>query len=133
MPPEDAASASTDRIPEVVSPESAADYFEVMTRAVFQAGVRWKQIAEAWEAYRKAFAGFDPARVAQFDEIDIDAVLATPGILRMRRKVVATIANARALVETERAFGGIPRICARSIPTKLWQRISKSASRSWAR
>lgn len=108
MPPEDAASASTDRIPEVVSPESAADYFEVMTRAVFQAGVRWKQIAEAWEAYRKAFAGFDPARVAQFDEIDIDAVLATPGILRMRRKVVATIANARALVETERAFGGIP-------------------------
>ena len=65
-----------------------------MTRAVFQAGVRWKQIAEHWDAYREAFAGFDPARVAAYDDLDVERVLATPGILRMPRKVRATIADA---------------------------------------
>ena len=49
-------------IPEVVAPRALADYFEVMTRAVFQAGVSWKQIAQPWEAYRAAFSDFDPAR-----------------------------------------------------------------------
>jgi DNA-3-methyladenine glycosylase I len=96
---------STATIPEVVSPASLADYFEVMTRAVFQAGVSWRQIAEHWDAYREAFATFDPVRVAEFDEFDIERVLATPGILRMPRKVRATIANARTLVTTDRDYG----------------------------
>lgn len=92
-------------IPRVIAPASAADYLEVMTRAVFQAGVRWRQIAQHWEAYREAFAGFDPARVAVYDELDVERVLATPGILRQRRKVLATVANARALHELERDQG----------------------------
>lgn len=81
-------------IPEVAEPKDLAGYFEVMTRAVFQAGVAWKQIASNWDAYREAFAGFDPVRVAQFNEFDVERVLETPGILRMQRKVRATIANA---------------------------------------
>jgi DNA-3-methyladenine glycosylase I len=85
-------------IPDVITPRSPADYFEVMTRAVFQAGVSWKQIATQWDAYREAFASFDPALVAAYDEIDIERVLSTPGILRMPRKVRATIANANALL-----------------------------------
>jgi len=88
-------------IPDVIAPASLTDYFEVMTRAVFQAGVRWKQIADAWDAYRLAFAEFDPARVGAYDEFDVERVLETPGILRVERKVRATIANARALLETE--------------------------------
>jgi hypothetical protein len=92
-------------IPDVIDPRSLADYFEVMTRAVFQAGVRWKQIAEHWDAYREAFEGFDPAAVAAYDELDVERVLATPGILRMRRKIDATIRNARAMVETDREHG----------------------------
>jgi DNA-3-methyladenine glycosylase I len=92
-------------IPEVVAPGSLADYFEVMTRAVFQAGVTWKQIAASWDAYREAFAQFDPVRVAAYDDLDVERVLATPGILRMPRKVRATIADARALLEAERAHG----------------------------
>jgi 3-methyladenine DNA glycosylase Tag len=94
-------------IPNVLDPTSLADYFEVMTRAVFQAGVSWKQIAEPWESYRDAFAGFDPVRVAAYDAIDVDRVLATPGILRMPRKVRATIANANALLEADREYEGI--------------------------
>jgi 3-methyladenine DNA glycosylase Tag len=93
-------------IPDVIEPASLADYLELMTRAVFQAGVRWKQIAEPWDAYREAFAGFDPNRVAAYDEIDVERVLATPGILRTPKKVRATIANAAALLQADRDSGG---------------------------
>ena len=96
-----------DTIPDVITPHSPADYFEVMTRAVFQAGVRWKQIAEHWDAYRAAFEDFDPARVAAYDDLDVERVLATPGILRMPKKVRATIANAKALLELVREHGAI--------------------------
>jgi DNA-3-methyladenine glycosylase I len=98
---------SNGAIPEVISPRSLADYFEVMTRAVFQAGVRWQQIADHWNAYRDAFAAFDPAAVARYDDLDIERVLATPGILRMPRKVRATIANAAALISADRDYSGL--------------------------
>jgi len=96
-------------IPEVIVPASLDDYFEVMTRAVFQAGVSWKQIAVQWDAYRIAFASFNPASVAAFDDLDVERVLAIPGILRMPRKVRATIANANALIDADREFGGFDR------------------------
>lgn len=94
-------------IPDVIDPASAADYFEVMTRAVFQAGVSWKQIAVHWDAYRAAFANFDPAAVAAYDDLDVERVLGTPGILRMPSKVRATIANAKTLCELDRNHAGI--------------------------
>jgi len=94
-------------IPEVVAAPSRSDYLAVMTRAVFQAGVSWKQIAGAWNAYVQAFEGFDLERVAAYGEFDVERVLATPGVLRMRRKVLATVANAQALLEAEREFGSI--------------------------
>jgi 3-methyladenine DNA glycosylase Tag len=78
-----------------------------MTRAVFQAGVAWKQIAAHWDAYREAFARFDPAAVARFNDFDVDRVLETPGILRMPRKVHATIRNARELTRMETEDNGI--------------------------
>jgi hypothetical protein len=96
-------------IPDVVDPRSLADYFEVMTRAVFQAGVSWKQIAEHWDAYREAFAEFDPAAVAAYDDLDIERVLLTRGILRMPRKIRATIRNAGAMLEADREHGGFAK------------------------
>ncbi len=94
-------------IPDVIEPVSLADYFEVMTRAVFQAGVSWKQIAAPWDAYRDAFANFDPVRVASYDDLDVERVLATRGILRMPRKVRATIANAKAVLQADREHNGL--------------------------
>ena len=120
-------------IPDVIEPASLADYFEVMTRAVFQAGVSWKQIAEQWDAYREAFAHFDPVRVAAYDDLDLERVLATPGILRMPRKVRAAIANASALLEADREYGGFQRyLRSFTIRTKLSQRTSSDVSLSWA-
>lgn len=92
-------------IPEVVTPRSLADYLEVMTRAVFQAGVSWKQIWQHWEAYREAFAAFDPEQVSRYDDVDVARILATSGILRTPRKIHATIGNARVLLQTDREFG----------------------------
>lgn len=93
------------RIPEIVVPQRLAEYLDVMTRAVFQTGVRWKQIAERWEDYRAAFAGFDVVQVASFGESDVERILATDGVLRSLRKVKATIQNARTLLDLDRANG----------------------------
>jgi Methyladenine glycosylase len=94
-------------IPDVVDAAGSSDYLAIMTRAVFQAGVSWHQIARHWNAYVAAFEGFDPKRVALYDAFDVDRILATPGVLRMRRKVDATIANAKALVAIEGQFGTV--------------------------
>jgi DNA-3-methyladenine glycosylase I len=98
---------SVPEIPGVVCPATTADYFEVITRAVFQAGVRWKQISDNWEAYQRAFDSFDIRRVAAYDDLEIERILGTPGILRMRRKIAATIANARTLDAVEREHGSV--------------------------
>lgn len=76
-----------------------------MTRAVFQAGVSWAQIAKHWNAYRRAFCEFDVRRVAAYGESDVERVLNEPGILRMRRKIDGTVKNAGALVEVANGFG----------------------------
>lgn len=99
-------------IPEVVDPQNASDYLEVITRAVFQAGVSWAQIARHWNAYRRAFKEFDVATVAGYDDVAIERVLAEPGMLRMPRKIKATIANAQSLLAIEREFGSVPAFIA---------------------
>ncbi len=116
-------------VPEVVEHPQLSDVLEVMTRAVFQAGVSWAQIAKPWDAYRRAFDSFDVERVAQFGEADIERVLDEPGILRMRRKVVATIANAAALRDLAAQFGDFHRYVAsfadyRSIVKDMKKRFS---------
>ena len=65
----------------------------------FQSGLAWITILRKREAFRAAFAGFDPERVARFDESDIERLLGDAGIVRHRGKIEATIANARATLE----------------------------------
>jgi len=105
--PRESLNGDTPAIPDVVISATRADYFEVITRAVFQAGVSWAQIARHWNAYRRAFREFDPEQVAAFNELDVARVLAEPGILRMPRKITATVANARALLDIEREFSSM--------------------------
>ncbi|PYD63343.1 DNA-3-methyladenine glycosylase I [Gluconacetobacter entanii] len=64
----------------------------------FQAGLSWVTVLKRREGFRRAFAGFDPVRVAAFDENDVERLMADPGIIRARRKIEATIGNARALL-----------------------------------
>ncbi len=110
-----APSDAVDTIPELIDPAGLADYLAVMTRAVFQTGLSWRQIALRWGAYKRAFCDFDCERVAAFDSVDISRVLETPGVLRSSRKVVATVKNARAILDADRQFGGF-RNYLRSFP-----------------
>jgi DNA-3-methyladenine glycosylase I len=69
--------------------------WEMLMLEGFQAGLAWITVLRKREALRKAFKGFDPARVARFGEKDIDRLLADPGIIRSRAKIDATIAGAK--------------------------------------
>ena len=62
----------------------------------FQSGLSWLTILRKRENFRRAFAGFDPERVAEFEEPDVQRLLGDAGIVRHRGKIEATIANARA-------------------------------------
>jgi DNA-3-methyladenine glycosylase I len=69
--------------------------WEMLMLEGFQAGLAWITVLRKREALRKAFRGFDPAKVARFNEKDIARLLADPGIIRSRAKIEATIAGAR--------------------------------------
>jgi DNA-3-methyladenine glycosylase I len=73
--------------------------FERMSLEAFQSGLSWLTILRKREAFRAAFAGFDPAAVAAFGADDVGRLLEDAGIVRNRAKIEATIANARATVD----------------------------------
>jgi DNA-3-methyladenine glycosylase I len=74
------------------------DLFELLTLEAFQSGLAWITILRKRDAFREAFEGFDPERVAAYGEADRARLLADPGIVRNRAKVDATIANAQAVL-----------------------------------
>jgi DNA-3-methyladenine glycosylase I len=75
--------------------------FERMSLEAFQSGLSWLIILRKRESFRRAFDGFDPARVAAFDDARIAVLLADAGIVRNRAKIEATIRNARAVVDLD--------------------------------
>lgn len=81
--------------------------FEMLTLEGAQAGLSWLTVLRKREGYRKAFAGFDPQRVAAFDDSDVARLLADPGIIRNRLKVASTISNARAVLEMQARHGSL--------------------------
>ncbi|MGY6498467.1 MAG: DNA-3-methyladenine glycosylase I [Microcella sp.] len=72
--------------------------FERIALEGFQSGLSWLTILRRREGFRRAFAGFEPSAVAGFDERDVARLLDDSAIIRNRRKIEATIANARVLV-----------------------------------
>jgi len=79
-------------------------HFEFLILDGAQAGLSWRTILNKREAYRSAFAGFDPRKVARFDGRKVRSLLADPGIVRNRLKIEGAIANARAFLEVQEAF-----------------------------
>ncbi|HXU97266.1 MAG TPA: DNA-3-methyladenine glycosylase I [Jiangellaceae bacterium] len=72
--------------------------YERLTLEAFQSGLSWLTILRKREGFRRAFAGFDPAVVAEFAEADVERLLADPDIVRNRAKITAAVTNARAVV-----------------------------------
>ncbi len=76
--------------------------WEMLMLEGFQAGLSWRTILHKREAFREAFAGFDPHKVARFDEKKIAKLLADEGIIRSRAKIEATIAGAKIYCDMEK-------------------------------
>jgi DNA-3-methyladenine glycosylase I len=79
--------------------------FELLTLEGAQAGLSWSTVLRKRDGYRRAFAGFDPERVARFGVRDVERLLADPGIVRNRLKIESTIANANAVLAAQAELG----------------------------
>ena len=80
-------------------------FFEFILLEGAQAGLSWETILHRREGYRRAFAQFDPRKVARFGDDDVARLLADAGIIRNRLKVAAAISNAAAFLDVQREFG----------------------------
>jgi DNA-3-methyladenine glycosylase I len=81
--------------------------FELLTLEGAQAGLSWETILKRREGYRRAFEGWDIARIAAYGPADAERLLADTGIIRNRAKVAATIGNAQATLAVQREFGSL--------------------------
>ena len=92
-------------IPPKTTPENDAGYLEELTKAIFRAGFSWRVISDKWDNFRQAFHGFDPATVAGYTPIDLQRLSEDRGIVRNRRKLEATVENARHMLEILNSHG----------------------------
>ena len=79
--------------------------FELLTLEGAQAGLSWSTVLNKREGYRRAFAGFDPGKVARFNRRSVARLLDDPGIVRNRLKVESTISNAKAFLRVQEELG----------------------------
>jgi DNA-3-methyladenine glycosylase I len=82
-----------------------ATHFEFLVLEGAQAGLSWSTILKRRGGYRKAFVGFDAAKVARFTPAKVEKLLLDPGIIRNRAKVESTVRNARLFLEVQAEFG----------------------------
>jgi DNA-3-methyladenine glycosylase I len=92
--------------------------FEFITLEGAQAGLSWETILNKRDAYRRAFAGFDPAKVARFTAARRTRLMQDAGIVRNRLKIDSTVTNAAAFIAVQREFGSFDRY--------LWDFVRKS-------
>jgi DNA-3-methyladenine glycosylase I len=83
--------------------------FEFLILEGAQAGLSWITILKKRDAYRRAFASFDPKRVARFDAKKIAKLMNDPGIVRNKLKIAAAVRNAKAFLKVQQEFGSFDR------------------------
>lgn len=87
--------------------------FEFLILEGAQAGLSWSTVLNKRENFRKAFTGFDPVKVARFNQRKIESLLKDPGIIRNRLKVASAVTNAKRFLEVQKEFG--------SFTAYIWQ------------
>lgn len=117
--------------------------WEMLMLEGFQAGLAWITVLRKREAFRKAFAGFDPARVARFDQSDVQRLMQDAGIIRARAKIEATIQGAQIYLDMQQQGESFDAFCwsftqgqvltgdghSRLVTTPLSEQISKEMKR----
>lgn len=95
--------------PEKIEPASLDDYLEVMSKAVFQSGMSWRVVEAKWPGIRDAFYDFDVAKVAAFDERDLDALTKDTRVIRNYRKLAAIVNNAQKMIALDDEHGSFQK------------------------
>ena len=92
-------------IPERKKPADDDGYMEELTKAIFQAGFSWRVIRDKWPNFQKAFDDFHVETVAGYGQPDVERLVSDAGIVRNRRKIEATIHNARIMWDLSQQHG----------------------------
>ena len=92
--------------PPQITPSGLADYLDVMSKVVFQAGMSWRVVEAKWAGTREAFHGFDPERLIDLTPDEVDHLAADTRLIRNRRKIEATIHNAQTLLDLDKQHHG---------------------------
>jgi len=91
-------------------PEYSDDrLFEFLVLETFQAGLSWLTILKKRENFRRALDHFDYSKIAAYSDAKVEELLKDKGIIRNRRKIRATIANAKAFIEVQKEFGSFSK------------------------
>ena len=107
--------------------------FEFLILEGAQAGLSWETILKKRENYRKAFANFEPAKVAKFTEKKIQRLLLDPGIVRNRLKIRSSVENAKAFLKIQKEFGSFDQFIWSFVHFKPIRRRPKDRSEFLAR
>ena len=91
--------------PAKIRPKSLADYLEVMSKSVFQAGISWKVVESKWPGIKEAFRDFDPVAISKLTADEINELAQDKRIIRNHRKIEAIVGNARRMLELDRSHG----------------------------
>ena len=109
-------------------------WFEFLILEGAQAGLSWDTILRKREAYRRAFAGFDPDAVARFEESQIELLRTDPGIVRIRLKVASAVKNARAFLKVQEEFASFDSYIWRFVEGRpvrnAWSRLDEIPART---
>ena len=92
-------------IPPRVRPDGDSGYLEELTKAIFRSGFSWRVVREKWDAFRRAFDGFNLDLVAAYGAADIARLFDDSEIVRNRRKITGTVENARRMGDLARQHG----------------------------
>ena len=93
-------------------------HFEFLILEGAQAGLSWSTILNRREGYRRAFADFDPEKVARFTPAKVEKLLLDPSIIRNRLKIESCVKNARAFLEVQQEFHTFDAYCWRFVDGK---------------
>jgi DNA-3-methyladenine glycosylase I len=107
--------------------------FEFLILEGAQAGLSWSTILRKRANYRRAFAGFDPAKVARFRPSRVEKLMKDEGIVRNRLKIESTVTNARAFLAVQKEFGSFDAYVWRFVGGKPLRATRKSAKNIPAR
>ena len=114
-------------------PTKDSKYFANMTRVIFQAGLNWKVITTKWPDFQDAFANFDPEKVAQFTEANVQQLMTNKAIVRNEAKIRATINNAEIFKEIAAEAGSFQNYLEALLSTQGLDKTTKTLQKRFNR